>query len=347
LHAVYSPRIARFDEFYSTKKLSAYGADLAALAGLFDLHWDDPVATLTEADQAFILHQAAVRLRAIGRLRDALPPLVVGLERRAKQESWGNAAINACSLSELHLTLGYVAEAVAVGEASVAHADRDESIKRTFLRVYSRSTWANALHQKGEPERARTLFEEAEALEAKAAPWSPWLESVQGYYYCDLLLAHVDPAEVRARASSAIASAETNNWVRDIALGRCSLGLAELALGMHGEARAQLGRALDGLRQAGRLDQLPRGLLARAALFRATDDSSNARRDLDEAMRIAKRSEMRLFQCDAHLEYARLALAEGNREKAREHVVEARRLVEETGYGRRRPEVEELEAEVG
>jgi len=24
---------------------------------------------------------------------------------------------------------------------------------------------------------------------------------------------------------------------------------------------------------------------------------------------------MRLFQCDAHLEYARLALAEGNREK--------------------------------
>ena len=64
-------------------------------------------------------------------------------------------------------------------------------------------------------------------------------------------------------------------------------------------------------------------------------------------MRIARRSEMRLFQCDAHLEYARLALAEGDREKAREHVAEARRLVEETGYGRRRPEVEALEAEVG
>jgi hypothetical protein len=58
---------------------------------------------------------------------------------------------------------------------------------------------------------------------------------------------------------------------------------------------------------------------------------------------------MLLFQCDAHLEYARLALKEGGdraKEKAREHVFEARRLVEETGYGRRRPEVEALEAEV-
>ena len=62
-------------------------------------------------------------------------------------------------------------------------------------------------------------------------------------------------------------------------------------------------------------------------------------------MRIAKRSEMRLFQCDAHLEYARLALAEGDKE-ARGHVTEARRLVDETGYGRRRPEVEELEAQL-
>ena len=133
----------------------------------------------------------------------------------------------------------------------------------------------------------------------------------------------------------------------DIALDHLSLGRAALALGEHGEARAQLDQAVDGLRQAGDSDYLPRGLLARAALFRETGDAPAARRDLDEAMRIARRSEMRLFQCDAHLEYARLALAEGDREKAREHVAEARRLVEETGYGRRRPEVEALEALVG
>ncbi len=61
LDEVYWARIYAADEFYSTKKLGAFGADLAALAGLFDPPWDKPVATLTEADQALILNQAAVR----------------------------------------------------------------------------------------------------------------------------------------------------------------------------------------------------------------------------------------------------------------------------------------------
>jgi hypothetical protein len=64
-------------------------------------------------------------------------------------------------------------------------------------------------------------------------------------------------------------------------------------------------------------------------------------------MRIARRGEMRLFQCDAQLEYARLALAKGDRQQALEHVTEANELVTKTGYSRRRPEVEELAAAVG
>lgn len=88
-----------------------------------------------------------------------------------------------------------------------------------------------------------------------------------------------------------------------------ALGRAALAAREHEHARAQLGRAIDALRKSGQMDDLPRGLLARAALLRETGELDRARRDLDEAMRIARRSEMRLFQCDAHLEYARLALA--------------------------------------
>ncbi len=179
------------------------------------------------------------------------------------------------------------------------------------------------------------------------SPEYPRLSSIRGYCYCDLLLAQGRAAEVRERAamriegrSSQTVVYSTSPWITSPSAGRRWLWAA-------GEARAQLDEAVDGLRQAGNISYLPRGLLARAALFRDTGDFPAARRDLDEAMRIARRSEMRLFQCDAHLEYARLALAEGDREKAREHLAEARRLVEETGYGRRRPEVEALEAEVG
>jgi tetratricopeptide (TPR) repeat protein len=145
---------------------------------------------------------------------------------------------------------------------------------------------------------------------------------------------------VRERAAQALDREEGR--LLDIALDHLSLGRAAWGLGEPGHARTQLEQAVDGLRQAGDLTYLPHGLLARAALFREARAYPAARRDLDEAMRIAKRSEMRLFQCDAHLEYARLALMESEKEQAGEHVAAAQRLVEETGYGRRRPEVEEL-----
>jgi hypothetical protein len=68
-------------------------------------------------------------------------------------------------------------------------------------------------------------------------------------------------------------------------------------------------------------------------------------RDLEEAMRSPGAPDASV-SVRGQLEYARLALAEGDREKAHEHVAEARRLIEECGYGRRRPEVEALEAEL-
>lgn len=334
---VFCRRIRREQEQHSLHKLGAYGADLAALAGLFDPPFENAVTALTEADEAFILNEAAFDLRALGRLREAVAPTRAALERCVEQEDWTNAVVDASNLCQLYLMLGDVTEAVAKGEASAALGDWSGG---ALLRMAGRATWANALHQAGEPARAQALFEVAESLQAKERPHEPRLYSIQGYWYCDLLLDIGRAAEVRERAADAIKIAERENWLLDIALDRISLGRAAQALGAHDEAWAQLDQVVQGLREAGARDHLPRGLLARAALFRKT--GAAARRDLEEAMRIARRSEMRLFQCDAHLEYARLALAEGDRDKARGHLAEAQRLVEETGYGRRRREIEEL-----
>jgi|GEM_PF-6187073 len=56
---------------------------------------------------------------------------------------------------------------------------------------------------------------------------------------------------------------------------------------------------------------------------------------------------MRLYECDAHLEWARLCRDQGDLAAAREHVTRARVLVQETGYGRRVREVEWLEKVLG
>jgi hypothetical protein len=55
------------------------------------------------------------------------------------------------------------------------------------------------------------------------------------------------------------------------------------------------------LRQAGQQQELPRGLLARAELYRAQGEFDEVQHDLDEAMTIAERGEMGLYQADCYL----------------------------------------------
>jgi hypothetical protein len=53
--------------------------------------------------------------------------------------------------------------------------------------------------------------------------------------------------------------------------------------------------------------------------------------------------EMRLYETDCHLEYAWLHLACGEKDKARQSLVQAKEMIEEMGYHRRDGEVAELE----
>jgi hypothetical protein len=86
--------------------------------------------------------------------------------------------------------------------------------------------------------------------------------------------------------------------------------------------------------------------LGRAAFFRATEDWPLAHRDLEEALEIAQRCGIKLYEADAHLEYARLHLAEGKKEEARKSLDLARPMIQQMGYHRRDREVKELEAQL-
>ncbi len=171
---------------------------------------------------------------------------------------------------------------------------------------------------------------------------------MQGFQYCDLLLGQGRAQEVRTRAAQTLEWAEKANLdLLSIALDNLTLACGHLS-SMDADARATaapfLHRAVDGLRQAGMLHHIPRGLLARAALYRLTGEHHLAQRDLDEALRIATRGSMRLHQADCHLESARLALATGDRTSARKAWQTAKAMIEEMGYHRRDGEVAEIEA---
>ena len=55
---------------------------------------------------------------------------------------------------------------------------------------------------------------------------------------------------------------------------------------------------------------------------------------------------MRLFEADLELEQTRWHLAQHDPDSARNSLIKAKDSVKSMGYGRRRPEVEDLEAEL-
>jgi len=342
LDEVYWRRIRRRQESYLLHKLGAFGANLALLANFFELPWRRPVAGLKKSDDGWVLVEAGFSLRALGRLSEAVEPMEAGLKAFVAQGKWRAVARGAGSLSELHLTLGNVTQAIEAARRSVEHADRSGE---SFERMVFRTALADTLHQAGQVDEAAKLFAEAEAIQKELDPQYPLLYSLRGYLYCDLLLAQGKQGEVLSRATQTLEWVTEEHWLLDIALDNLSLGVASAP--ESAEAAAQLDEAVEGLRKAGHEDYLPRGLLARAALRRQRGDFAAAQHDLAEAFALATRCGMRLHLTDYHLEQARLFAAQDDCDNAHKHLAAARDLIAATGYHRRDPEVQELDRDLG
>ncbi len=345
LVSVYWKRISRGNESYIVKKLGAFGADLVAVSHFFETPWSQPAPGLKDADKALILNFAGFGLRALGRLREAMQPMKVSVGMYVNRKNWKHAAIVASNLSELALMLGEVRQAVDAARQSVDHADRSGD---GFHKESKRTTLSDALHQAGDREEAEKWFREAEALQKERQPECDCLYALQGFRFCDLLLGQGKYRETMKRVKMAIEITKQNRWPLDISLDTLTLGRAyamearERGTGDFTRAAAYLNQAVNGLREAGAQEFLPRGLLARAECYRLQKKYAKAWSDLNETFEIAERGEMKLHLTDYYLEAARLCQAEGKTNEADEHLQTAAQLIEETGYHRRDEELENL-----
>ena len=324
----------------------------------FEEPWKRLVSSLTEADQSWLLSEAAFDLRSLGRLTEAIEPIRAVLKMPVAQEDWKEAAAQASNLSQLELMLGRVYPAQGDAKQALEYADKSGD---AFHRLTKRAGLADALHQGGERDQALGLFREAEAIQIEKQPECPLLYSMQGFVYSDALLAQGERAAWLDKAQDELAEAcaavlkrarQTLLWMRrmgwllDIALDHLNLGRAGLYLSVlrpsgpsvRETAIQQLDEAVNWLHASGNQQHIPRGLLTRAWLRALEGNPAGARADLDEAWEIAERGPMRLFMADVHLYRARLF-------HDRDELAKARKLIEECGYGRRLGELEDAESE--
>jgi hypothetical protein len=231
LEEVYVKRICRRRpdgdiEFYAVSKLGAVDSSLAAISWFFEKLYETPAVALPAWDRAFVLSEASFALRAQGRLEDALPAMRAALSMAEAAQAWANAARQAFTLSETELLVANVADSLATAKASASHAERSGQPR---LMIISRATEGNALHAAGKLQNAADLFADAERRQQAVQGQLPILYSIQGYWYCDLLLSQMQTAAVLGRASRTLQWARKHLSALTIALDTLTLGRAHLA----------------------------------------------------------------------------------------------------------------------
>ena len=368
---VYIDRILRGTErggFYSSKRLGAFGAEIAAVAAFFDSSssgpWSRVSPHLSEEIHSWLLSQAAFNLRALGRLAEALQPMRVAGEMSVKAGWWIGAAISYSNLSELEVTLGRLPDAVADARQAINYADLSGD---AFQRMGKCSTAADALLQSGQRVEAGTLLAEAERLLQQSQSGFDLLYSVGGFRRCEWLLDAIEQAAWQRLLDQPISSSEsqisdrlaeaerravtTLGWGAKAGAGLLDAALDCLTLARIGLARAILAgplsqptlalphvaAAVNGLRDSGQMDDLPRGLLTAALYHFVRGEPDLALKQLAEAQQIAERGPMPLFLADIHLYRARMS-----HDKA--ELAQAAKLIRDLGYGRRTEELADAEA---
>jgi len=373
LKEVYWPRVQRSGENYACNKLGVFSDELSTVAYFFTVPWRVPAESLGDIEKAGVLNWAGVRLRALGRLHEAIEPIQANVEMNLESQNWVDLSMNSANLSELLLILGEIPSSINSAKQSVEYAERAGG---SLYLVGTRVTHANALHQSGKLLQAFELFKSIEVLQQEQQPEFPILYAQRGFYYCDLLLAQGETSAVLKRATQTLEWAKQQGaFLLEIALNKLLLGRANLqhsiqkappylplSLNNQTSAAEWLEQAVAELRSAGYQDQLPLGLLARAILFRYTHKFILARQDLQEVYDIAEPSGMHLHLTDYHLEMARLILEESkvltpnpDTQKApitspkpestltlQDHINQAQALITATGYHRRDAELADL-----
>lgn len=284
-------------------------ADLSCLKTFFEREWDQPISSLPEDAQVFLLMSAATNSIYLGNIQGAIQPSVKSINWFVSKGEFLQAAVAAGPLLSMYIASGDLLAAESLLE------DLRETVNSSgneiAIAMYSTIS-AYVCYLKGEYKEAGIQFEEADQILVNSPkdtqPQFPTISS----YYCKFLLDTDETMAALERSLKTFAWRNMNNWQVSIdttslyASDLLVLGLTFLKLKDYKNALLKLDKQVNLFRSSDEWFYLPTGLNSRARYYTAVKDFELALQDLRESIEVAQSTGAKFGEWEAHLDMANL-----------------------------------------
>ncbi|PCJ27060.1 MAG: hypothetical protein COA96_03865 [SAR86 cluster bacterium] len=325
----------------------SHHTDQICIKAFFNRLWADPVDDLSEEAKFHLLSSAATNLMSLGKIDEAIDPSEKSINWFVKQEKWLEATMTAGPFVSMLIAAGSLKRAIAL------LSELEECVSNTnnmAIQAMSFNFQAYAYYLNGENDKARALFEQAEAILTLSDPGAPVIFPTVSSYYCKFLLETGEVEKALLRLLKTFAWRESKSW--QVAVDTTSLyasdvlvlGLTFLELGDLKNAEKQLNKQVELFRSADEWLYLPTGLNARAKFFIETCKYQEANQDLEEAMMISQRTDARFSQWETCIYFAALNLKQKNYGLAESYLVTADGIPDMNSYRFRNSEIAQLKS---
>lgn len=327
----------------------SHHADQSCIRAFFENPWTEPVNILSESARFYLLACAAANLAYLGQIDEAIEPSIKSIKWFQRHEQWVESAVTSGPLISMLIAAGRLDEARKEWDGvqeSVRNADNE------VLSAVSNSIGAYLSFLEGDVLGAGKLFQDSESILNRPEVDCEIVCPTISAYYCTYLLGTGNTELALARALKSLQWRESSSWQLSVdttslyASDLIVLGLIYLSLEDLENAAFYLNKQVELLKSANEWLYLPSGLIARARMHVVNAAFTQARRDLEEALIIAKSTGAKYSEGEAQIALSELALKQGDVEAGKVHYENAATLTAMKSFAQLNANLTSLESQL-
>ncbi|MDA1370307.1 MAG: hypothetical protein O2971_06050 [Proteobacteria bacterium] len=324
----------------------SHHADQACIRSFFKREWNELIEELPENVHGYLLSSVATNLIYLGEINAAIAPSSISINWFIQNELWIEAVCAAAPLVSMLIAAGKLSSALSLMEEMEPIVEKTQN---SIVIAMAANFRAYVSHLSGQKSLAKKYFDQSEnvlvQLRPEEFPQFPTISS----YYCKFLLDTGALQEALERSLKTFAWREQKSW--QVAIDTTSLlasdllvlGLTFLKLGDRINAKVQLDKQIELFKAADEWLYLPTGLNSRARLHIATENFSEAVRDLNESLDISLRTGARFGEWEAYIDMAQLYYKKREFRRSKEYLQKALDVPDMQLYRFRDAEIYELD----